>query len=189
MQWLGPPAGAGSILTPIRESGEHPVSDPPGSRGAQPRTAVLPPELGRPHPQLCGVGRGCNRCAASQLPRRLPCRYLQRRPPRPNGDRAGASQARPTLAWSRQKLTAASRARHTAPWEQPKSPAPTPYAAPAQARLRVSTSLFGPSLSPSAGPRPAPSALSGQPERRLPGRTGVRRAAPPGLGPRGPGSS
>lgn len=159
MQWLGPPAGAGSILTPIRESREHPVPDPPGSREAQSRAAVLPPELGRPHPQLCGVGRGCNRCAASQLPRRLPCRYLQRRPPRPNGDRAGASQARPTLAWSRQKLTAASRARDTAQSEQPKSLEPTPYAAPARARLRVSTSLFGPSLSPSAGPRPAPSAV------------------------------
>ncbi|MEJ1273718.1 hypothetical protein NN561_004589 [Cricetulus griseus] len=185
----GPPAGAGSILTLTRASRGHPVPDLPGSRGAQPRAAVLPPDQGRPHPQLCRVGRGCNRCAASQFPHRLPCRYLQRRPPRPNGARAVASRARLTLAWFRQKLTPASRARGAAPSEQPMSPAPTPYATPARAQLRVLRHfLVPPSRRPPGPARPRPR-LSGQPERRPPRKTGVRRAAAPGLGPRGPGSS
>lgn len=81
---------------------------------------------GRPPAQLCLVGRGRNRCAASLLPRRLPCRYLQRRPRRPPRAWAGAFRARRTFAWSLEELTARSPAPGAALLKPPRSRVPTP---------------------------------------------------------------
>lgn len=166
----------------------HPRLNPPGSGRSQSRAPVLVPELGAPSPSSvpgrAGPATGARPpCCPAACPA-VTCSGGRRGLHRA---RAGASRARPTFAWSLQKLTAPSRARGASllkPW---RSPVPTSCATPARAPLCVSTSFWSLPLAVRRAP-PARPRLSGQPERRPP-RTGVRRAAPPGLGPRGPGSS
>lgn len=170
VQWLGPRAEAGSVLTLTWASRVILDSTLQGPED-------LSPELrGLPHPQLCLVGRGRNRCAASLLLRRLPCRYLQRRPPRPHRARAGASRARPTFAWSLQKLTAPSRAQGAALLKPPRSPVPTPCATPALAPLCVSRHfLVPPSRRPPGPARPSPGCQGNQSDARRGQALGGRR--------------
>lgn len=173
MQWLGPLAGSVLTLT-----GASRVILDLTHQGLD-----LSPELrfsfrswGRPHPQLCLVGRGRNRCAASLLPRRLPCRYLQRRPPRPHRARAGASRARPTFVVVPTEADSVFPSSGRGSTEAAALPSPDPlrHSRPCAA-LRF-TSLFGPSLSPSAGPRPPVPGCQGNPSDARRGRAlGGRR--------------
>ena len=192
MQRPSHPAGAGFVLTLTGASQVILDLTHQGPEDLRPELRFSFRSWGRPRPQLCLVGRGRNRCAASLLPRRLPCRYLQRRPPKPPRAWAGASRARPTFAWSLEELTERSRARGAALLKPPRSRVATPlrHSRPCAA-LRFHVTFWSLPLAVRRAPparSPAHPRLSGQPERRQT-KTGVRRAAPPGLGPRAPGSS
>lgn len=147
MQWPGPPCSDSHSGV----SG-HPRLNPPGSKRSQPGAPVLLPELGAPSPSAVPGRAGLQQVRGLPAPRRLPCRYLLRRPPRPHRAWAGASRARPTFARSLQELTAPTRAPGAALQKQPRSRVASPCATPARTPLCVFTSLFGPSLSPSAAP-------------------------------------
>lgn len=134
----------------------HPRLNPPGSRRSQPGAPVLLPELGAPSPSAVPGREGRQQVCGLPAPRRLPCRYLQRRPPRPLRARAGASRARLTFAWSLKELTAPSRARGAALLKPPRSPIPTPDATPAPcAALRFHVTFWSLPLAVRLAP-PAP---------------------------------
>lgn len=136
----------------------HPRLNPPGSRRSQPGAPVLLPELGAPSPSAVPGRAGRQQVRGLPAPHRLPCRYLQRQPPRPLRARAGASRARPTFAWSLKELTAPSRARGAALLKPPRSPIPTPlhHSRPVRRSAFPRHFLVPPSRRPPGPARPSP---------------------------------
>lgn len=186
MQWLGPLAG--SVLTLTWASRVILDLTHQGPEDLSPELLFSFRSWGRPHPQLCLVGRGPQQVRGLLAPRRLPCRYLQLRPPRPSQSPGGSfpSPADVRVVPAEADSAFPSSGRGSTKAVALPGPDPLRHSRPC-AVLRFHVTFWSLPLAVRRAP-PARPRLSGQPERRPP-RTGVRRAAPPGLGPRGPGSS
>lgn len=185
MQWPGPPCSDSHLGV----SG-HSRLNPPGSRRSQLGAPVLHPELGtRDALTLSCV---CSGGAATGA--RPPCSPLPALP-LPAAAAAEASQSLggsfPSPADVRAVPTGADSAFPSSGRGSPEAAElpgrePLHHSSPCAA-LRFHVTFWSLPLAVRGAP-PTRTRLSGQPQRRQP-RTGVRRAAPAGLGPRGPGSS
>lgn len=187
MQWPDPPAGAGSSLSLTRAAREHPGPNSAGSRSAQLRATGLPPEPGRPT-------LSCARSGGAATGARPPCSL----PACPAVTCNGGRRGRKETGWETpesgrrscgltltapSQFRARSRRNRRGPLPRPSAPLPPVHRSAFPRHFLVPPSRRPP------GPARSRPWLLGQPERRPPKRTGVRRAAPSGLSPRPPWSS